>query len=332
MCGHCMRKGLFITDFHVHLRGTSTELPNFCAEDQQSPIFQKTVQVFERVANMSERFHDIPLRHLAIHHRGLLSRYLYASIGQFLLMEAIRLFKNHHLPSLLKSMDRIGIDHAVVTSLEPFITTQEILDVTAGYDDRVSVFASVARSQPDPAAYFERFLRTGRIAGLKIHPVVGGYACGELYHATRDIVALAVERDLPILIHTGHIPKMALRALTVGCNDARAVEPLVKAFPDGRFVLAHIGWESWRQVLELAQQYPQVMVETSWQSAGVIRRAVDLLGAERVIFGSDFPLFKQALAYNLCESALTPKEFVSVFSSNARRLLNFNHSCKLRAS
>jgi predicted TIM-barrel fold metal-dependent hydrolase len=317
-----MRNGLYVTDFHVHLRGQSNELINFCHEDQQSPMFQKTIKLFERVANLSERFHELPVRHMAINHRGLLSRYVYASFGQVLLMEAIRLFKNYDLQGLLTSMNRNDIDHAVVVSLEPFITTQEILDVVQGHEDRISVFASVARCQQDPAAYFESFLNSGRIAGLKIHPVVGGYACGEIYHATKDYVALAVERKLPILIHTGHIPKAAVRALAHGCNEVRALEPLIKAFPDGRFVLAHIGWESWRQVLELAQRYPQVMVETSWQSARVIRRAVDTLGPHRVIFGSDFPLLKQNIAYNLLEEALTPRELVMVASTNTRRLLN----------
>jgi uncharacterized protein len=167
-----------------------------------------------------------------------------------------------------------------------------------------------------------KHIESGLIDGLKIHPVVGGYACGELYSATKDIVDLAVQKDLPILIHTGHLPKEAIVGLAAGCNEVKYLEPLIAAFPRGRFVLAHIGWESWRQVLGFALKYKQVSVETSWQPARIIRRAVDMIGPERVIFGSDFPLFKQGMAFEQVNRALTNKELVMVTSTNAKRLLH----------
>jgi len=316
-----MRRGLFVIDFHAHLRG-NLPLCNFCPEDQNTPFFKGTVEIFEKIANFSEPFHDGLLRHLALHHRGVLMRYLYATFGQFALMEALRLFKNYDVQTLLASMDRNQIDHAVVCSLEPFITTKEILETIAPHRSRISLFVSVARNDPDPTGYLERHIQSGEIDGLKIHPVVGGYGCGELYEATKDLAALATEYDLPILIHTGHIPKSAVAGLAAGCNEVKYIEPLIAAFPKGKFVLAHIGWESWRQVLHLAQKYPNVMVETSWQPARIIRRAVDTIGPQRVLFGSDFPLFKQGMALTQVEEALTGKELVMVTSANARRLLS----------
>ena len=107
-----------------------------------------------------------------------------------------------------------------------------------------------------------------------------------------------------------------------GCTEIEALEPLIKEFPNVRFILAHIGWESWRKVLDLCQRYDNTFVETSWQPSRVIRRAVDRLGSSRVLFGSDFPLFKQSLAVKHLKEALTPKEIVEVFSVNAMRLLD----------
>lgn len=317
-----MYQGLYLVDFHAHLKG-SAEVGNFCKEDQSTPFWRNTVHLFERVANMSEPIHDGLLRYLAMHYRGAISRHIYTQLGQVGLMEVIRLFKNNAIQQMVASMDRNGIDHVVIHALEPYINTREVLEVIEPYRSRFSVFASVGRDEPDPAGYFESHVKSGEISGLKIHPLVGGFACGELYHRTKDSVALAVEQGLPILIHTGHIPADALMGLD-GCNEVAAIEPLVAAFPRGKFILAHIGWESWRKVLDLGRRYPQVSVETSWQPAKIIRRAVDALGPERVIFGSDFPLFRQSLALKQVRDALSDREFVMVASTNGRRLLRLH--------
>lgn len=314
-----MQHGLYITDFHAHLKGPGP-LHNFCPEEQKSPFFQRTVNLFDRFANMSEPFHDPLVRHLAINHRDFMWRKLYASFGHIGIMEVIRLFKRYEAKNLIESMDKQGIDHSVVCSLEPFITTKDVLDAIEPFPDRISMFASVAKSAEDPVGDMERHLATGKVSGLKIHPIVGGFACGELYDATKEIVAIADARDLPVLIHTGHIPVEVLKGVA-GCSEARYLEPLIAAFPNTRFVLAHIGWEQWRQVLGLAEKYPHVSVETSWQPARIIRRAVDLLGPYRVLFGSDFPLFRQELALQQVRDALSPREFVAVASTNASRLL-----------
>lgn len=321
-----MINGLYITDFHAHLRGASQTLANFCPEDTATPFFQQTAPIFERLSRYSEPIHDELIRWMALNWRGRMSRYIYGSLAQFSLMEALRLFKSYDLNCLLRSMAEHGIDRSVICSLEPFITTQEILEIIAPHKEKFLVFVSVAREAKNPAEYVRKYIESGAVAGLKIHPVVGGYACNELYERTRDAVSVAVAHDLPILIHTGHIPASAIAGLAGGCNEARAVEPLVAAFPKGKFVLAHIGWESWRYILRLAQTYPHVSVETSWQPAPIIRRAVDLLGPDRVLFGSDFPLFKQRMALRITRQALTSREFFYVASANANRLLGTHRS------
>ncbi len=86
--------------------------------------------------------------------------------------------------------------------------------------------------------------------------------------------------------------------------------------------LLHMGWESWRSALALGQKYNNIMVETSWQPARTIRRGVDKLGAHRVLFGSDFPLFQQWQALKEVRKALSKSEFQQVTSLNAMRLLH----------
>ncbi len=308
-----------LIDFHAHLM-SAAGLEKICPETQKSDFFRYVVPVLEPIAHLTEPVHDRFLRYMAMHHNNFAWRFLYSQCGQLFLMEALRLFRRHGLERLIKSMESQGIGRTVVCSLEPLTQTQEILDAVARYSDRFSVFASVARQEKDPVGYLAPFIESGKISGIKIHSMVGGFDERDFYESTREFVALADENELPVSIHTGHIPVEALVGFPV-CNEVAAVEPLVRAFPRCQFVLNHVGWESWRRVLDMAQRYSNIMVETSWQSSKVIRRAVDSLGAHRVLFGSDYPMFQQGQALAEVKEALTQKEIALVASENAHRVL-----------
>lgn len=314
-----MPEGLYTVDFHAHIQGRSG-MANLCAEERRSGFYSHLAPVLEKLAHVTEPIHDEPLRKLALHYRDCLSRFVYARLGNLALMETLRLFKTRDVNSLIESMDRNGINHVAVLSIEPLTITSQLIKETACYRDRISIFASVDRNQKDPAGYLRSLIDSGAVKGIKIHPVVGGYTCGEFYARTKPLAQLAHEENLPVIIHTGHIPVENLKGIS-GCNEISAIEPLIAEFPTVRFILAHIGWESWRAALDLAKRYSNAYVETSWQPARIIRRAVDALGANRVIFGSDFPLFSQSLALEQLRAALSPLEFAMVASTNAIRLL-----------
>lgn len=315
-----MADELHVIDAHAHLM-SAAGLEKICPETQKSLFFRYIVPVIEPIAELTEPLHDRLLRQLAMNYHNRLFRSLYSCCGELFLMEALRLFKSHGLKRLLRSMDRQGICHTVICSLEPLTLTQQILKAVEPYPGRFSVFGSVSREQRDPAAYLSPFVEAGKIKGIKIHSMVGGYAASELCRDTRDIVALASDYGLPVSIHTGHIPVERLTGLSA-CNEVAAIEPLIRAFPKCRFILNHIGWESWQTVLGLGETYPNIMVETSWQPARIIRQAVDRLGAHRVMFGSDFPMFQQWQALREVKLATSPTEFALVASENARGLLD----------
>lgn len=315
-----MKSGIYTVDFHTHLQDGDTQL-KCCAEDRSHKLFKTIQPFFDQVAARSEPLHDQVVSFVALNHRDRLSRYLYSRLGKLGLMEVLRLFNTYNVEELVRRMNKNGVDHAVIHSIEPLTSTANIIEMIQPYKERLSVFASVDKENPDPVGYLKQFIDAGTVSGIKIHPIVGRYACGELPYRMRSVAALASDADLPVLIHTGHIPTEALSGLD-GCTEVEALEPLIKEFPRVRFILAHIGWESWRKVLSLCERYENTYVETSWQPARVIRRAVDRLGSSRVLFGSDFPLFKQSIAVKQLKSALTDRELVEVFSVNAMRMLN----------
>jgi predicted TIM-barrel fold metal-dependent hydrolase len=65
-------------------------------------------------------------------------------------------------------------------------------------------------------------------------------------------------------------------------------------------------------------------VESSWQPPAVIRQSVDILGPERVLFGSDFPLLLQKPAMQVMKAALSADEAALVMRGNALRLLKLS--------
>ncbi len=314
-----MAKKLFIVDYHTHLL-TEANTKLICPEDQESAFFRYVVPVLEPVAHFSEPVHDQFLRYLAMNYNNAMGRQMFRSFGHVFLMEALRLFKRYGVKELIHSMDKQGIDHAVVYSIEPLTKTQEILEITEPYRDRISVFASVNKEISDRVGYLRPFVESGAVRGIKIHPQVGGYSKDDMVESTRGVVALADEFGLPVSFHTGHIPVEALSGIG-GNVDVHTLEPLIKDFPKCTIVLNHIGWESWREVLALAVKHENLMVETSWQPAHVVRRAVKAIGAQRVLFGSDYPMFQQWQALREVRRALTPSDFEQVASLNAIRLL-----------
>jgi predicted TIM-barrel fold metal-dependent hydrolase len=100
---------------------------------------------------------------------------------------------------------------------------------------------------------------------------------------------------------------------------------VIKAFPDVPLVLAHIGWDQHDHVLALGHDYANVYTDTSWQPVAIIREAITAMGIERVLFGSDFPLFQQSTALAVLLEAVRPEELHQIGYENARRLLARSH-------
>lgn len=315
-----MKNNLEIIDFHTHIMSLSG-LEQIFPESRKNLFFTHVVPIVEPIADLTEGIHDQLLRMLAMNFNDKFSRFVYSQFGQLFLMEALRLFKRHGLERLVHSMDRLKISHSVIYSIEPLTNSQELIDeTTSKYPGRFSVFASVPKGHPDQVGYLLPLIEARTIRGIKIHPMVGGYEEEDLYESTKEYVALASEYELPVCLHTGHIPIEALTGHKP-CIEISAFEPLIKAFPDCTFVLNHTGWESWRAAIQMAREHQNIVVETSWQPARIIRKAVKQLGAERVVFGSDYPLFQQWQALAEVERALDDREFELVVSKNAKRLL-----------
>jgi len=112
--------------------------------------------------------------------------------------------------------------------------------------------------------------------------------------------------------------------LHVSTPQLDALERVAQNFPRMNIVLAHPGDADFAQRLAVLQKHPNLHIDISGTGLfrwGCLRRLTDALGAERVIFGSDFPVCSPGMNLHgaLCEH-LTERKFQLVLGGNFRRL------------
>jgi hypothetical protein len=156
-------------------------------------------------------------------------------------------------------------------------------------------------------------------AGIKIHPEEHGYPIRE--HA-QVIFEFAARHRAVVLTHSSEQNSLAADFI-----------PWADAFPEMRLILAHIGcgWDGdlTHQVRAIQQsRHGNVYADTSSARSivpGLIEWAVREVGAERVLFGTDTPLYHTAMQRARIEQADLPDEAKRlILRDNAVRLFGLS--------
>lgn len=222
--------------------------------------------------------------------------------------------------AIVSVMDRCGIAATAVSA-----TLAIAADAAAGNAEVAALvrqqpkrFAGYAVFNPFQAGSAEdvaQLLAQPGMVGIKIHPDVQAYAVGGPLYA--PAFELAARHGVPVLTHT--------------FVDSPFCDPLHFAavaaqWPGVNILLGHAGvtGEGHRRAIAVAQQHPNVYLELcgSYTTGQWIGQMVAALGAERVLYGSDFPFIE--LRYGLGRvvfSGLAADDLRLVLGGNARRLL-----------
>lgn len=149
--------------------------------------------------------------------------------------------------------------------------------------------------------------------GVKLHPLIDAYHPND--PALYPLVEVAVKRRLPILIHSGH-PIFTL---------PWSIEELAVTFPEARIILAHMGHGNIIYInaaIDIAARRKHVYLETSGMPMhSKIAEAVERVGPERVLYGSDAPFHHPAVEIlKVQKSGLSPDLVDRVLYGNAERL------------
>jgi predicted TIM-barrel fold metal-dependent hydrolase len=148
-----------------------------------------------------------------------------------------------------------------------------------------------------------------RFRGLKLHPVLGGY-----YLTNKTVLRLiekAISLRIPVMVHTG----WGL------LGSATYVGQLAEKFPKGQFIIAHMIDP---ECMNVTKKNKNIYLETSYaQHPRRITQAVNTIGSDRLIYGSDYPLGGgiefEISKINLANITIEDKRMI--FSENISQLI-----------
>jgi hypothetical protein len=106
----------------------------------------------------------------------------------------------------------------------------------------------------------------------------------------------------------------------------QAMANLADALPELVLILGHMGGDDWEFALELAADRPNMYLELCSGLApwGKMERAVAMVGAERILFGSDLTILEPGFTLGtVTGSTLSPADQRQILYGNARRLFAF---------
>ncbi len=199
----------------------------------------------------------------------------------------------HTAPQLRREMDLLGVRHSVLLAIElPWVAShnaEDWLDAVRG-DDRFIVFGSVHPLDRDARRRLESQAARG-IRGVKFHPAVQNMRPD--HPRALELYAWCRELGLPVLFHCG--PVGIETAAGRKRSQLKHYWPAIEQFPDVTFVLGHAGALQWPMALRLARCYDNVWLEVSCIALSALRRVLAEGPTDRVVFGSDWPFYHQAI-------------------------------------
>lgn len=218
----------------------------------------------------------------------------------------------------IRRMDDADIQSAIIMTITdaPALNPTALELIAAACDEFPDRLHGFARLHPGYGAQAIELLRTAvndlGFVGLKLHPV------STLSHpAGPDTVALvreAAELGVPVLFHCGDEPM----------TTPYQIAPLAQKVPAAQIILGHMGgYYHVDDAIAAAERYPNLYLETSAMPfPHKVREAVQRIGAERVLFGSDGPVCSPVLEVEKVRQAdLAEADAVQVLGGTLRRLL-----------
>jgi predicted TIM-barrel fold metal-dependent hydrolase len=236
---------------------------------------------------------------------------------------------------LIASMDRAGVDVSVIlnigwTTHELCVETNDyILESITRYPDRLIGFCSVQPQSLEAALDEIERCAKGGIKGVgELRPDIQLFDLMD-EEVMEPFTSMIRKHKLIMLTHAsepvGHI------YAGKGAVTPEVLYPFIASHPDLNIVCAH--WGGGLPFYALMPEVKRAMRNIYFDTAAspflysprIYEQVVPLVGADRVVFGSDYPLLEQERLIREIKSCNLPEETKKqILAGNAQRLLGID--------
>jgi len=211
---------------------------------------------------------------------------------------------------LLSAMDSSGVEKAVLFAPDNVLVRRSV----AKHPSRLIGYVWPNPHDRGALGLVREALTDWGFKGIKLHPLLNAFLPTD--EEVLPIVEFAEKQRVPVAIHSGHAP----------FSLPWSIGELAEIYPKVRFVMLHMGHAHGvciKAAIDTAKRHDNIVLETSGVSMhSKIKEAVEVVGEERVMFGSDFPFHDYSVELRKVEVAgLSGKQKELVFRENALKLL-----------
>ncbi|MCC7207494.1 MAG: amidohydrolase family protein [Anaerolineae bacterium] len=200
---------------------------------------------------------------------------------------------------LLGSMDRYGVDFALVSNIEgcevdgqqrPIprerqfsqrAVAEKTLRLVRAHPDRLGALLWVKPATEGCTPDFEALVADNLdvVHGLKVHPYLSNVSF--LSPEVAPYIRLAERHGLVVVTHTASDPE----------SHPRAVAEVARRQPAVNIIMYHMGIAvDAEDVIPLLAALPNLYADCCWAAPDKVRQAVLTCGADKVLFGTDNPI------------------------------------------
>ena len=233
---------------------------------------------------------------------------------------------------LISSMDKTGVDISVIINIgwithELCVETNDyIIESVSRYPRRLIGFCTVQpHSYEAAAAEIERCARAGIRGVGEMRPDIQLFDLTD-ETAMEPFVEVLRKHKLILLTHASE--PVGHNYPGKGCVTPDILYPFITSFPDLTIVCAH--WGGGLPFYALMPEVKKAMSNVFFDTAAspflyspqVYNQVIQIIGADKILFGSDYPLLAQSRLLEEISALDFPEETKDlILSGNARRLL-----------
>ena len=232
----------------------------------------------------------------------------------------------------LNAMDEDGVQVSVIFGFpwerEDYYRRHNdyILEQVQRYPDRFVGFCCFSPLSPHGPREVERCLKSG-LSGVGELAVYNSGLSLEVREGLKEVMAVCLEFDAPLLLHTNEPVGHEYAGKTP--MNLRQIYAFIKKYPSNRIILAHWGGGIFFYGL-MKKEVKDVLNNVWYDTAAspylytpdIYRVAGEIIGFDKILFGSDHPLLKPRRYFKEINAAGLPQNLVDqITGTNAARLL-----------